>query len=112
MYQHLILLDKTLHFLSQTNSSVFFYCFLESLADLQESNILKNNVNHLTTLHNWLKSVMQSINSRWRRCWLASVDGWSADTFHSLCDNKGPTVTIIQVGKYIFGGYTSASWGE
>jgi len=41
------------------------------------------------------------------------VDGWAASTFHSRCDNKGPTVTIIRVGgKYIFGGYTSLSWGK
>ncbi|CAH3143436.1 unnamed protein product, partial [Pocillopora meandrina] len=26
------------------------------------------------------------------------------------CDGKGPSVTIIRVGKYIFGGYTSYSW--
>ena len=36
----------------------------------------------------------------------------SSTTFHSKCDNKGPTVTIIRVGKYIFGGYTSTSWGK
>ena len=41
------------------------------------------------------------------------MDGWAASTFHSRCDNKGPTVTIIRVGgKYIFGGYTSLSWGK
>ena len=28
------------------------------------------------------------------------------------CDGKGPTVTIIRVGRYIFGGYTSVSWGK
>ena len=28
------------------------------------------------------------------------------------CDGKGPTVTIIQVDKYIFGGYTDASWSS
>jgi len=88
-----------------------FIGFLESLADLQKSNILNNTASHLTTLQNWLKPVMQSINSQWRRCWLASVDGWASTTFHLYCDNKGPTVTIIRVGKYIFGGYTSASWG-
>ena len=87
-------------------SSVNFYWFSESLADLQESNILNKNVRHLNTLRNWLKR-----NSQWRRCWLASVDGWSAETFHFYCDNRGPTVTIIRVGKYIFGGYTSVSWG-
>ena len=43
-------------------------------------------------------------------CWHAKTDGWAASTFHSNCDEKGPTVTIIQVGNYIFGGYTDVSW--
>ena len=55
----------------------------------------------------------QSVNSDWKRCWRASVDGWAASTFHAKCDGKGPTVTIIRVGrKYIFGGYASLSWGK
>ena len=43
----------------------------------------------------------------------ASDNNWSAKLFHSLCDNKGPTITIIQ-SEYgnIFGGYTSVSWNS
>ncbi|CAH3179895.1 unnamed protein product [Porites evermanni] len=58
----------------------------------------------------WLSSIARSANSAWKLCWRASVDGWAARTFHSRCDGKGPTVTIIRVGRYIFGGYTSVSW--
>ena len=36
----------------------------------------------------------------------------AASTFHSNCDGKGPTVAIIQVGSYIFGGYTDVSWSN
>ena len=46
------------------------------------------------------------------KCWHAKTDGWEASTFHSNCDEKGPTVTIIQVDKYIFGGYTDVSWSS
>ena len=46
------------------------------------------------------------------RCWRAKTDGWAASTFHSKCDGKGPTVTIIKVGSYIFGGYTGVSWSS
>ena len=66
----------------------------------------------MTLLRNWLAPVAKSVNSLWKRCWRASVDGWAASTFHSRCDGKGPTVTIIRVGRYIFGGYTSLSWGK
>ena len=46
------------------------------------------------------------------KCWPAKTDGWAASTFHSNCDGKGPTVTIIKVGSYIFGGYTDVSWSS
>ncbi|CAH3166232.1 unnamed protein product [Porites lobata] len=78
----------------------------------ENSVIVGNNRNHLTSLSSWLKPVRKSINSLWKRCWRASVDGWAASILHSRCDGKGPTVTIIRVGRYIFGGYTSKSWGK
>ena len=81
-------------------------------SDLEDSVIVGNSINYLRTLRSWLSPVTRSVNSAWKRCWHASVDGWAASTFHSRCDGKGPTVTIIRVGKYIFGGYTSISWGK
>ena len=79
---------------------------------LEDSVIVGNNMNYLGTLKGWLSPMAGSVNFAWKRCWHASVDGWAAGTFHSRCDGKGPTVTIIRVGKYIFGGYTSRSWGK
>ena len=38
------------------------------------------------------------------------MHGWSAQNFHMMCDNKGPTVTIVRVGECIFGGYTDQNW--
>ena len=40
----------------------------------------------------------------------ASTDGKTAADFHRCCDNRGPTLIVIQSGEYIFGGYTSKSW--
>jgi hypothetical protein len=39
-------------------------------------------------------------------------DGFSAKTFHSLCNNKGPTITVISANSRISGGYTPESWGS
>ena len=75
----------------------------------EDSVVVGNNRNHLNSLYNWLAPVTKGVFSLWKRCWRTSVDGWAASTFHSRCDGKGPTVTIIRVGKYIFGGYTSRS---
>ena len=97
-----------------TRITYFFSSRIPVLAKrLADSVILGDNVHHLANLRTWLKAVTQSESSQWKRCWRASVDGWSASTFHSGCDNKGPTVTIVRVGgKYIFGGYTKLSWGK
>jgi hypothetical protein len=41
----------------------------------------------------------------------ASRDGFDANAFHSRCDNKGPTLTIVRSNNnYLFGGYTSVAW--
>ena len=87
---------------------------VDTFSDLEDSVIVGGRYNYwyLSTLKGMLSPVARSVNSAWKRCWRASVDGWTARTFHSRCDGKGPTVTIIRVGKYIFGGYTSLSWGK
>ena len=68
---------------------------------------------YLDKLNSYLDPVLQTTGrSRFVRCWHAKTDGWAASTFHSNCDGKGPTVTIVQVGSYIFGGYTDKSWSN
>ena len=38
-------------------------------------------------------------------------DGFSGSVFHSLCDNKGPTITLMKSKKgKVFGGFTRESW--
>ena len=59
-------------------------------------------------LEKWLKETRNFTNTS--LLYLASRDGWYASNFHSCCDNKGPTVTVVKSGKYIFGGYTEKRW--
>ena len=41
----------------------------------------------------------------------ASCDGWHCQNFHSKCDNKGATVTVIKcTGGFVFGGYADVPW--
>ena len=88
-----------------------FYIFL---GDLSASNILGSlDSKYREKLNSYLIPVLQSSSrSRFVKCWRAKTDGWAASTFHSNCDAKGPTVTIIRVGSYIFGGYTDVSWNS
>ncbi|XP_067031237.1 uncharacterized protein [Acropora muricata] len=81
--------------------------------NLTLSSAILNKVQgkYLEQLKTFLYPVLQSAPPiKFVRCWHAQTDGWAASTFHSNCDGKGPTVTIIQVGSYIFGGYTDKSW--
>ena len=62
-------------------------------------------MDYLNQISQWLPA------QTWHLCWRASQHGWTSSEFHNRCDNKGPTVTIIKVGVYIFGGYSDVSWG-
>ena len=71
------------------------------------------DINYLVKLSSFLSPVLRSSSrSRFVTCWRAKTDGWAASTFHSNCDGKSPTVTIVQVRSYIFGGYTDVCWSS
>jgi hypothetical protein len=41
----------------------------------------------------------------------ATIDGFDASSFHSKCDYKPRTISIIKTtSNYVFGGYTNATW--
>ncbi len=45
--------------------------------------------------------------------WRGSRDGFDANVFHSLCDGKENTVTVIKnTNGFIFGGFTSIPWSR
>ncbi len=46
----------------------------------------------------------------WHLCYRASTDGWYAKDFHEKCDSKGPTIVLVKVNDYIFGGFTNTNW--
>ncbi|CAG8589290.1 15204_t:CDS:2, partial [Dentiscutata heterogama] len=46
-----------------------------------------------------------------RLLYCAKRDGFDAQIFHKLCDDKGPTVTLIKIMDIgLFGGYNELSW--
>ena len=48
---------------------------------------------------------------KWKLLYRASEHGYSAESFHEYCDDKGPTLTIIKsTDNWIFGCYTTQSW--
>ncbi len=53
---------------------------------------------------------------KWKLLYRASEHGYTAESFHQYCDDKGPTLIVIKGrGEWffkncIFGGYTTRSW--
>lgn len=62
-------------------------------------------------LHRWVMETVQA-KVKYQLLWQGTRDTFAASAFHSKCNGKGPTVSVIvsNNGK-IFGGYTSESWG-
>ena len=56
-------------------------------------------------LKNWVG------DCKWKLLYRASEHGYTAESFHQYCDDKGPTLIVIKSsGGWIFGGYTTRSW--
>ena len=72
---------------------------------LTESVILKRREDHLSTVISWLPS-----GATFSLLFRASADGNSSESFHSYCDNKGPTLVVARSETFILGGFTSQSW--
>ena len=77
-----------------------------------ESNII-TKLNDLSSFMDLISKKLKVKNIRFQKLYDANMDGFSVNTFHLKCDNKGPTLCIIKNEKdYIFGGYTKISWNN
>ena len=66
------------------------------------------NKEEINLISNWIKPNSKII---FKLLYKASIDGDLMSTFHSKCDNKGPTLIIIKSSKgKRFGGYNPLSW--
>ncbi len=75
-----------------------------------ESNIVQDDrKGHCIMLHDWLKE--DDSDGELSLLYRASRDGLSSQAFHSNCDGKGCTITIIKTTNgIIMGGYSNTSW--
>jgi hypothetical protein len=83
---------------------------LEPTVELPDSNIINNN-GHWEILHDWLKE--DGSDGEFSLLYRGTRDGLSGPAFHSKCDKKGCTLTIIETtdGK-VFGGYSNTPWSS
>ncbi|XP_074607190.1 uncharacterized protein LOC141860103 [Acropora palmata] len=74
------------------------------------SAIISSNLFYRSALAPFLAPVVGQIESKWKLCHSALANGWDPRIFHTNCDKKKHTVTIIEKKPYIFGGYTDIPW--
>jgi len=74
---------------------------------ISESKIL--NKEDKQKLYNWLNPIANGKNIYLKLIYRRGND-MSYQTFHSKCDNKGPTIVICKAKNEKFGGFTNISW--
>ena len=77
---------------------------------MMNSVILSSDGFYLRHLAMFLLPVIGD-DSRWELCYRSSTHGPRDDTFHSNCDGKKNTVTIVKKNDFVFGGFTDIPWG-
>ena len=80
------------------------------LGFISDSTILGGNAFYQSRLYQFLTPAV-GLTPQWVLCYRASTQGWDTSNFHSRCDGKRDTVTIIKTGQFVFGGYTDIPWG-
>jgi hypothetical protein len=84
-------------------------CRFENDVDQILSEILSEQQH--TQILSWLPESSGGKQVKLELLYRASRDGWQGQDFHSRCDNKGATVTVIKcTGGFVFGGYADAPW--
>jgi hypothetical protein len=77
--------------------------------DIFRDSLILTCSNQKITIDQWINISALKATLLWR----GTRDGFSSSKFHSRCDNKGATFTVIKSSDgYIFGGYLSVSWNS
>ena len=75
---------------------------------LLDSKIINGDIEEKETIRKWINS---EISFKTKLLYRLSRDGASIFNFHSKCDNKSPTLLLVEShDQEKFGGYTTASW--
>ena len=97
-----LILPEGATFLAELEAEARFYQvqgILNELRTIKASNVFEESVILRNEEH-------RRVLKEWRLLFRASRDGFAASVFHSKCDHKGPTITVVKSGGSIFGGFT------
>ena len=87
------------------------FCKIEQYCSIESSSILNNNINEQELIINWIKEKTNKNNFKFKLIYKMSEKGTNCKTFHEYCDNKGPTLILIETTtNRKFGGFTPLNW--
>ena len=84
------------------------YFEIKTRTDFFSESIILNREDK-NILLNWLNPLYQRKKIYLKLIYRRGND-LSYETFHSKCDNKGPTLTVVKSNNEKFGGYTNINW--
>jgi hypothetical protein len=93
-------------FLIFTTSILKVSSFKSILSEIKFSTIIQ----FYEQFFEWIDNKELIKNKEWKLLYRASKHGFRAFKFHQQCNNKGPTLVIIQSNGFLFGGFTINSW--
>jgi hypothetical protein len=100
--KHVQLMEIVVSNLYSDLNLCFIFYYLELYGSYGSSILSPSENSYLTSI---TKSRRTSL------LYKATIHGFDGSSFHSRCDGKANTVTIIKTdSNYVFGGYTAAAW--
>ena len=108
-----LILPEGATFLAELEAEARFYQvqgILNELRTTKASNVFEESVILRNEEHRRVLKDCFPLVGEWRLLFRASRDGFAASVFHSKCDQKGPTITVVKSGGSIFGGFTENPW--
>ena len=111
-----LILPEDATFLAELEAEATFYQVQGLLDELKtmtlkvlEESVVLRDIYFRSVLIDWIPEEFV-LSGEWRLLFRASRDGFTASAFHSRCDNKRPTITVVESDANIFGGFTENAW--
>ena len=80
---------------------------IDNINLIDNTNILKDNFDKQKILIKWIEQKTKKKNLKFQLIFRKSDNGHFSKDFHKYCDNKGPTLSIIETDRNsIIGGFT------
>ena len=87
---------------------LWIFCFL---LQISRTTCSDNNSNIIGNGQILFDLIGNQINQTYTLLYRATIDGFEASSFHTKCDGKEQTLTLIKTTNgYVFGGYANIAW--